>query len=51
MIAGTGKKKSETIIIVAVVGGVATLLVVITICIWFKRKWSLSGRIKCTSNI
>ncbi|XP_078154772.1 uncharacterized protein LOC144550666 [Carex rostrata] len=46
---GTGKKfltKSHTIVVVAVVGGVASLLVVITIYIWFQRKWSLSGGFK-----
>ncbi|XP_078154155.1 cysteine-rich receptor-like protein kinase 8 [Carex rostrata] len=42
-------KKSNTTIIVAVVGGVATLLVAITICIWFKRKWSLFSGTKCTN--
>ncbi|XP_078164087.1 cysteine-rich receptor-like protein kinase 8 isoform X2 [Carex rostrata] len=44
--AGTGTKKSNTTIIVAVVGGVATLLVIIAICIWFKRKWSPLGTTK-----
>ncbi|XP_078175359.1 cysteine-rich receptor-like protein kinase 15 [Carex rostrata] len=43
---GTGSKKSKTIVIVAVVGSVATLLIIISICIWFQRKWSLSGGIK-----